>query len=79
MKKNASDQVMEYIQSKVQARIWTPGMKISTETQLQKETGFGKAAVREAVEKLVLMGILKNGRETEPMLQNMMQAHYSIS
>lgn len=59
MKKSASDQVVEYIQSRIQAGIWTQGMKISTETQLQQETGFGKATVREAVEKLVAMGILK--------------------
>lgn len=59
MKKSASDQVVEYIQNKIQSGTWTQGMKISTETQLQQETGFGKATVREAVEKLVAMGILK--------------------
>ncbi|MDO5408005.1 MAG: FCD domain-containing protein [Eubacteriales bacterium] len=59
MRKSASDQVVEYIQSRIREGIWTRGMKISTETQLQQETGFGKATVREAVEKLVAMGILK--------------------
>ena len=59
MKKSASDQVVEYIQKKIQSGIWKPGMKISTEVQLQQETGFGKTTVREAVEKLVTMGILK--------------------
>lgn len=58
MKKNASDQVVDYIQQKIQSGEWTCGMKISTEAQLQKDTGFGKATVREAVEKMVAMGIL---------------------
>ena len=59
MKKSASDKVVEYIQVKIQAGIWKPGTKISTEVQLQQETGFGKTTVREAVEKLVARGILK--------------------
>lgn len=59
MKKSASDQVTEYIQKKIQMGIWKPGTKISTEVQLQQETGFGKTSVREAVEKLAAMGILK--------------------
>lgn len=62
MKKSASDQVVEYIQKKIQSGIWKPGMKISTEVQLQQETGFGKTTVREAVEKLVTMGILKKNQ-----------------
>jgi GntR family transcriptional repressor for pyruvate dehydrogenase complex len=59
MKKNASDQVVEYIQKRIQSGEWRPGTKISTEVQLQRETGFGKATIREAVEKLVAMDILK--------------------
>lgn len=59
MKKNASDQVVEYILKRVESGEWGPGAKISTEVQLQKETGFGKATIREAVEKLVAMDILK--------------------
>ena len=62
MKKSASDQVVEYIQKKIQSGLWKPGMKISTEVQLQQETGFGKTTVREAVEKLVTMGILKKNQ-----------------
>lgn len=58
MKKKASDQVVDYIQGRILAGEWVTGMKISTETKLQEETGFGKATVREAVEKLVAMGIL---------------------
>lgn len=59
MKKRASDQVVDYIQERIVSGEWTRGMKISTEVQLQQDTGFGKATVREAVEKLVAMGILK--------------------
>ena len=58
MKKSASDQVVEYIQRKIAAGDWIPGMKIYTESQLQNETGVSKASVREAVEKLVAMDIL---------------------
>ena len=59
MKKNASDQVVDYILQRIHAGEWNPGEKISTEVQLQAETGFGKATVREAVEKLVAMDVLK--------------------
>ena len=62
MKKSASDQVVEYIREKIQTGVWTPGTKISTESQLQSETGFGKATIREAVEKLVAIGVLKKRR-----------------
>lgn len=58
MKKRASDYVVEFIQEKIQSGEWTPGTKISTESQLQRETGFGKASIREAVESLCAMGIL---------------------
>jgi len=58
MKKRASDYVVEYIQGQIQSGTWKPGMKIYTETQLQQETGYGKASVREAVERLCAMGIL---------------------
>ena len=58
MKKSACDQVVEYIQDKIRLGEWTSGGKISTESQLQKDTGFGKATIREAVEKLVAMDIL---------------------
>ena len=58
MKKSASDQVVEYILDKIRSGEWIIGGKISTESQLQKDTGFSKATIREAVEKLVAMDIL---------------------
>lgn len=58
MKKNASDAVVEIIQKKLQSGEWTVGMKIATETQLMRESGVGRPAVREAIEKLVAMDIL---------------------
>lgn len=58
MKKSASDQVIDYIRERLISGEWTPGSKIATEAQLQKETGVSKASVREAVEKMVAMNLL---------------------
>lgn len=58
MKKGASEQVIEYIEKKIQDGVWRSGMKISTEAQLQQEIGVSKPSVREAVERLVAMNIL---------------------
>ena len=58
MKKGASEQVIDYIEKKIQNGTWRSGMKIFTEAQLQQETGVSKPSVREAVERLVAMNIL---------------------
>lgn len=55
----ATNQVFEYITHKIKTRQWVPGTKIATETQLCQELGVSRAAVRQAIEKLSALRVLR--------------------
>lgn len=55
----ASDKVYDYIVEKIKTREWLPEMKIYTENQLCEELNVSRVAVRQAIEKLVAMSILR--------------------
>ncbi|MGL5057854.1 MAG: FadR/GntR family transcriptional regulator [Fusobacteriaceae bacterium] len=57
-KEKASDKVFEYIEEKIVKGIWKEGDKIESENQLAKELNVSRVSVREAISKMVAMGIL---------------------
>lgn len=54
----ASDMAYEYIVDKIRSGVWKPGDKIATESQLVSMIGVSKAAVRQAIERLVTLSVL---------------------
>lgn len=55
----ASAAVFEYIVNNIRSGKWTPGMKIETEEQLGQSLNVSRIAVRQALEKLDALGVLK--------------------
>lgn len=56
---NASKKVFDYITEKVSSGEWIAGMKIATEDQLGKETEVSRVAVRQAIDQLCAIAVLK--------------------
>lgn len=54
-----SDIVFKNIEEKILSGEWTPGTKIMSEPQLAKELNVSRVSVREAIEKMVALDILK--------------------
>lgn len=61
-KKGANDQVINAIQAKLITGEWKPGMKIDGEIKIAQELGVSRASVREAMERMVAMGIFTRRR-----------------
>lgn len=55
----AANTVFDYITQKIKTRQWLPGTKISTENQLCEQLGVSRIAVRQAVEKLSALMVLR--------------------
>jgi len=55
----AANTVFEYIAKKIKTRQWTPGTKIETEEQLCKQLNVSRIAVRQAIEKLAAVSVLR--------------------
>lgn len=58
IKEKASDKVFKYIEEKIVLGIWKEGNKIDSENQLAEELMVSRVSVREAIGKMVAMGIL---------------------
>lgn len=58
-KRQASDIAYDYIVEKIRTGCWKPGDKIETEPQLCSAIEVSRVAVRQAIEKLVALSILK--------------------
>lgn len=54
----AGDRVFKFIEEKIVKGIWKAGDKIDSENQLAEELGVSRVSVREAIGRLVAMGIL---------------------
>lgn len=61
-KKNVSQIVFDKIEQNIINGKWPAGTKITSEPQLVKELGVSRMSVREAIEKLVALGILTKKR-----------------
>lgn len=55
----ASDRAFQYITDKISSGEWVPGMKIETEEQLCSNLEVSRIAVRQAMERLSAMSVLK--------------------
>lgn len=55
----ASDIAYEYIVDKIRQGYWKSGDRIATETQLVEIIGVSKVAIRNAIERLVTLSVLK--------------------
>lgn len=58
IKEKASDKVFKYIEEKIVLGVWKEGDKIDSENQLAEELMVSRVSVREAIGKMVAMGIL---------------------
>ena len=56
--KNSSDKVYDFLLEKIHQRFWPVNSKIMTENELCAELEVSRIAVREAVERLVALGLL---------------------
>lgn len=55
----ASSAAFDYITGKIKSKEWAPGTKISTEAQLCAQLGISRIAVRQAIEKLSALSVLR--------------------
>lgn len=55
----ASEMAYKYIVERIRAGNWKPGDKIATESQLVDMVGVSRIAIRQAIERLVTMSVLK--------------------
>lgn len=58
LKEKASDKVFKYIEEKIIKGVWKEGDKIESENQLAEGLDVSRVSVREAIGKMVAMGIL---------------------
>ena len=56
---NASQRVSEYVIEKLESEEWKPGMRIDTEESMCKNLHVSRVAVRQGVEKLSSLGVLR--------------------
>jgi len=57
-KKKVVDEVLDQMKSQILAGNWSPGMKIPGEMELTRIFGVSRVSIREAIHRLVGMGIL---------------------
>lgn len=57
--KKASDKVFKFIINKIEKKEWLPNTQIWTEAELCKELEVSRVSVRQAIEKLSVMSLLK--------------------
>lgn len=55
----AANMVFDYITEHIKTGLWLPGAKIETETQLCENLGVSRIAVRQAIEKLSALQVLR--------------------
>ncbi len=55
----AANMVFDYLTQQIKTKQWLPGTKIATETQLCEQLGVSRIAVRQAVEKLSALAVLR--------------------
>ena len=55
---NATEMVYDFIVDKIRTNEWPPGSRIWSESELCRETGVSRTAVRQAVEKLSALSVL---------------------
>lgn len=58
LKEKASDKVFKYIEEKIVKGFWGEGDRIDSENQLAEELDVSRVSVREAIGRMVAMGIL---------------------
>ncbi|MBN2259231.1 MAG: FadR family transcriptional regulator [Clostridiales bacterium] len=58
-KLHTSDQVYVYIKEKIHSQEWEVGMKIDSENKMATDLGISRVSVREAIEKLVALNVLR--------------------
>lgn len=58
IKEKASDKVFKYIESKIIQGVWKQGDRIESENQLAEELKVSRVSVREAIGRMVAMGVL---------------------
>lgn len=58
-RESVSDQIFEQIKEQIVQGKWKPGMKIPSENKLTKMLGVSRISLREALQKLITLGILE--------------------
>ncbi len=61
-RENINEMVYNKIMDRILNREWLPGSQIPSENQLTAELGVSRVSVREAIEKMVVLGILSKQR-----------------
>ncbi len=75
-KKSVSDEVLEQIKSQIISGYWAPGTKIPGEIELTKLFEVSRVSVREAIHRLVGMGVLTVKRGEGTFVTEMLPKDY---
>lgn len=78
-KTNASEKVYDFIIDKIKSNEWEPNSKIMSENELCKELNVSRIAVRQAMEKLVALGLLKKKQGAGTFVSNIEASTYMSS
>ncbi|PRX32485.1 GntR family transcriptional regulator [Orenia metallireducens] len=76
MGNKVSDIVFEKIEEKIFSGEWGPGTKIMSEPQLAKKLNVSRMSVREAIEKMAALGLLKKKRGEGTFVNELTPAVY---
>lgn len=78
-KNGASEKVYNFIINKIKLKEWLPNSRIMTENELCKELNVSRVAVRQAMEKLVALGLLKKKQGAGTFVTNIEASTYMNS
>ncbi|MFD2670177.1 FadR/GntR family transcriptional regulator [Marinicrinis sediminis] len=73
---NASSKVYKMIEGKILTREWLPGTKITSENNMATELNVSRVSVREAIEKLVGLGVLVKKRGEGTYINELAPSNY---
>jgi len=66
---NATDKVYQFICTKIRHNEWLPGERIWTEQEFANNLGVSRVAVRQAIDKLVVLSVLKKKQGSGTYIQ----------
>ncbi|NPV43900.1 MAG: FadR family transcriptional regulator [Firmicutes bacterium] len=78
-KNSPSEKVYNFIINKIKSKEWQPNSKIMTENELCQELNVSRVAVRQAMEKLVALGLLKKKQGAGTFVTNIEASTYMNS
>ena len=67
---SVTERVVAYIQEQIDNKVWLPGEKIESETQISEKLGVSRVTVRNAVRQFIAFGVLESIQGKGTFLKN---------